>query len=563
MIMEYVMRDRSGLFLALTVLMLFSPMFVAAYQAAPVAITREVTFVTEKSAKLGGRVNANEMLDAKQWFEWGLSGQSGVVYETPHYAIGGSQLVDTNADIVGLAPNKQYFYRQIAENGRGHDVGQTVYFTTKPLPAQINPIVLVQTNDASSITESGAMIKGYVSPHGNATTKWWFQWGETNKFENETYKSGFGQDSGPVTMTLTALTPGTVYYFRLAAENSDGRVYGNTRIFVTLGTPPKISETPREQSIPTPEREGDGVTRNTTTAGGAGAQAGTQGGTPGVAVTSGGILPGDIFGAFFGRKLNSGGVGTGVVSGTAAAPQPSTIPLSASPEAQAPAQAQVAGTAAAGGPLGTFWNTLTGKKDVELVIEKVGPKKVPTHTPVEYRIRYAYFLSEPANSAALKIILPAEVVYIGDNTTNELLLEESAGPEHTYVLPLGRLEKGSTRTVSILGMTTGDANGFPDARARIEYTGAAGGVHVVSAQSGTVSKSNEAKTASVSGSDIGVLPSSLLGWVLYIAFVAGVIFVLRKAKSYYDKRKEEIALEEEDAARRAQANAGFSGPRVV
>jgi hypothetical protein len=154
-------------------------------------------------------------------------------------------------------------------------------------------------------------------------------------------------------------------------------------------------------------------------------------------------------------------------------------------------------------------------------------------------------------------------VYIGDNTTNELLLEESVGPEHIYVLPLGRLEKGSTRTVSILGMTTGDANGFPDARARIEYTGAVGGVHVVAAQSGTISKSNEAKTASVSGSDIGVLPSSLLGWVLYIAFVAGVIFALRKAKSYYDKRKEEIALEEEDAARRAQANAGLYGPRVV
>jgi hypothetical protein len=116
-------------------------------------------------------------------------------------------------------------------------------------------------------------------------------------------------------------------------------------------------------------------------------------------------------------------------------------------------------------------------------------------------------------------------------------------------------------------MTRGDANGFPDARARIEYTLASGGVQIVSAQSGVISESANASAgataAAAGGSDIGWLPSSLLGWLFYIAFVAGVIFALRKVKAYYDKRKEEIALEEEEAARRAQLNAGLSGPRVV
>jgi hypothetical protein len=285
-------------------------------------------------------------------------------------------------------------------------------------------------------------------------------------------------------------------------------------------------------------------------------------------VTTGGSLPGDIFGAFFGRKLNSGGVGTGVVSGKSDAPQPTsaaaTVPPQ-SPQANTNTQMQVAGTLASG-PFGTFWNTLTGKKDVELVIEKVGPTKVPMHTPVEYRIRYSYLLKESASSATLKIILPAQVVYIGDSTNNELLLEEGTGAERTYVLPLGRLEKGFTRTVSVLGMTTGDANGFPDARARIEYTTASGGVAVVSAQSGKIgsSKSERDKVAPVAtNGSWGFLPSSFLGWVLYVAFVAGFIFALRKARVYYEKRKEEIALEEEDAARRAEANTGFSGPKVV
>lgn len=562
--MENIVRQWRNIFCTLAVLALLFPAFAAASQSVPVAITREVTFVTEKSAKLGGRVNASEMPDARQWFEWGLSGQSGIVYETQHNSTYGSQLVDTSADIIGLAPNTQYFYRQIAENGRGRVAGQTVYFTTKPLPLHINPIVIAQTIDATSITESGATVKGYLSPHGNSTMRWWFEWGETNAFENETYHNGFGADSGMVTMALTSLSAGTVHYYRLVAENADGRVYGNTRVFVTLGTALQKSEAPRAQSIPTPQAGGDGVTRTTTTNGGV-ASAGA-GSAPGTRLTTGGSLPGDIFGAFFGRKLNAGGVGTGVASGGATTAEPQATVTPVSTQANANPQSQVAGTAASR-PFGAFWGSLTGKKDVELVIEKVGPTKISVHTPVEYKIRYSYFLSEPAVSAKLKIILPSQVIYVGDNTNNELLIEESSGAERVYVLPLGRLEKGSTRTVSILGITTGDAKVFPDARARIEYATASGEVQIVSSESGAVgttkASASGAKNIAASGSAPGILPSSVFGWLFYIAFVAGFIFILRKVKAYYDKRKEEIALEEEESARRAQENGENVGQRAV
>ncbi len=548
--MQYITQPQRNFFLISAIITLLFPVLVSAYQAAPVAITKEVTFVTEKSATLGGRVNANEMADTKQWFEWGFSGQSGAVYETAQYGFGGSELVNTTGSIYGLAPNTQYFYRQIAENGRGRDIGQTVYFTTKVLPLEIDPVVFVQTNDVSLLTESGVLLKGYLSPHENMTVKSWFQWGETSKFENETYHVGFGQDSGPVSIALSSLTPGTLYYYRLVAESSSGRVYGTTKVFVTLGIAPQKSEAPRAQQVPTPET-GDGVTRNTTNSGIISASTQTQGGLPGANMLSSGNLPGDIFGAFFGRKKNANST-----------TPPSPAPIVSTNDSKINAQSQVAEVASAT-PLSAFWNTLTGKKDVELVIEKVGPTKIPVHTPVEYRIRYSYFLNAPASNAKLKIILPSEVVYIGDSTNNELLLEEGAGPEHTYVLPIGKLEKGSTRTVSILGMTTGDANGFPDARARIEYMGDTSGVHVVVAESGTINKSNETKSANVSASGNSFLPNSLLGWALYVLLVAGVIFASRKAKAYYEQRKEEIALEEEEAAQRAQTNTGLSTPRVA
>ena len=102
----------------------FLPATLLAYEASPVAITKNATYLTEKSARLNGRVNPNEMPDTKQWFEWGVSGQYQTVYETPHNGMWSqSSLADTSADLVGLAPNTQYFYRQIAENGRGKDVG--------------------------------------------------------------------------------------------------------------------------------------------------------------------------------------------------------------------------------------------------------------------------------------------------------------------------------------------------------------------------------------------------------------------------------------------------------
>ena len=241
--------------------------------------------------------------------------------------------------------------------------------------------------------------------------------------------------------------------------------------------------------------------------------------------------PGDFFGLsnLFNKKQ--------------ATPATSTANTSASAQTHNSNQLAAAGAAT---PLGTFWNTLTGKKSVEVTIQKIGPDKVPAHTAVEYRVAYAYRLNTLATNAKLKIILPANVVYIGDNTVNELLLEEGAGPERTYVLPLGRLENGSTRTISILGMTTADANGtFPDARVHMEYTDVAGALQVV----GTGAATQAVKeTASAGSTSFSILPSTFLGWLLYVLIIIGVIVGIRKATAYYHERKQEIEAEKSAAS---------------
>lgn len=502
---------------------LLFPVMLLAYQGAPFSQTSPATHLTEKSAILHGIVSSNEMPDTTQWFEWGVSGHSDVVYQTPHANIRGQSII-TNANLIGLAPGTQYFFRQISENSRGKHIGNTMYFTTKPLPQVISPIIVVETRPALSITENTALLKGYVSPHGNRSSRWWFEWGTTNKLEHQTAPAVVGGDSRAVEASLKQLVPGTVYFYRLVGDNGEGRVYGATRVFVTLGTPP-ASETERTQNIAEPTEGSDGVTRNITNtdaANGIQQNAFQQG------------LPGDFLGNFL-RNRNKNAEDKTPAEGEAAVPE-------------------VQG-ATAPGPLARLFGAFSGGKGAVVTIEKVGTSKVAAHTPVEYKIMYAYRMNTPASDGRLKITLPAEVVYIGDNTTNELLLEEGEGPERTYVLPIGRLEKGTTRTISLLGMTTGDAKGFPDAYARIEFVGSDGKLQIIAAGEGKIDENTKAVAtnngAQVAASSNGILPSSLFGWLLYIAFVAGAIFAIRKAKAYYEQRKEEMAedaLESEPAA---------------
>lgn len=544
------------------VLVVMQPTASLAYLAAPVAITKNPTFITEKSAIMNGSVNPNEVPDTYAWFEWGVSGRT-AVYETTHRQTGGaSTLTDFSENVYGLAPNVQYFYRQIAESSRGRDVGITTYFTTKTLTEAVDPIVIIETRTPTTVSEKSAILRGYIAPHQGQGVKWWFEYGTTNRLENATQVGGWGTDSGVAQMSVANLTPGTSYMYRIAAENTQGIVYGTIRSFTTTGTAPLPGESARAQNVASPQA-GDGVVRTgATTAGGSGVAAGY-----GAATASNGVIPGAAyyppaalnfptfnFTSLFGG--NKAATNNTVTTATAGAGTGSNTNSNTNTNTAAATNPNNQAAAAATTPLGSFWNSLTGKKIAEVTIEKIGPTKAPAHTAVEYRVTYAYRRSAAATNAKLKVILPGSVVYIGDNTTNELLLEEGSGPERTYVLPVGRLESGSTRTISILGMTTSDAAGtFPDARARLEYSPSTGGVEVVSAEGTAATGAAGAKSSSqaASSSSFSIFPSSILGWMLYIAIITLIIFAIRKGRAYYAARKEEIAFEEEAQRREREA----------
>ncbi|OGZ09858.1 MAG: hypothetical protein A3D65_00510 [Candidatus Lloydbacteria bacterium RIFCSPHIGHO2_02_FULL_50_13] len=521
-------RGRTIICVVFVALGVLTPVFAFAYEAAPRAQTIQPTFVTEKSIQVNGLVNPNEMPDTYQWFEWGIVGQS-ATYETRRERLwGGNWQMSTNAAITGLAPGMQYFFRQVAENGRGRDVGQTGYVTTKPLPLATTPVALATTNEAVFVGEDSAMLRGYVSPHGNTETQVWFEWGVTTKLENDTSHRGFGGNSGSVEVRLDRLMPGTLYYFRVAAENSAGRTYGTMRVLLTRGTQvvaaPVVFEQPKDQYVPDPTPSSyEATSRTTTTSGEVGAPAALGAQANGLPVIRG---PGDFFSYLFGGKKRD-----------------DTSTSADTDENTTDEEVQLA-SAAASDSTGDFWGMLSGKKLVEVVVEKIGEKNAVAHTPVEYRIAYAYRKDAPATDGRLKIVLPPEVVYIGDNTNNELLIENGSGQSRTYVLPLGKLEKGETRSLSILGMVTAGASELPNARVRLEYTDG-NGTHVVPADDGVLSSAEE-NVASTGGTAGKLLPSSLLGWIIYICSVIVAILGIRKLKEYYARKKELLAMADDE-----------------
>ncbi|HSE34552.1 MAG TPA: hypothetical protein VLB83_00365 [Candidatus Paceibacterota bacterium] len=516
--------------------------------AAPFATTYNATFVTENSFYANGKVNGMEMSDTEYWFEWGMNSRSGVVYETTHLRSGGYH-GDVSVSVVGLAPSTQYFFRLVAENSRGKDIGQTVFVNTKALPSKTQPITTILALDAKSITETTATFRSYVSPHGGSPASAWYEWGETAAFGKTTQKYGFGVSSSAFDYPATGLTPGTTYFYRAVAETTEGRYYSAIISFTTRGTPPPP---PVVAPAPTPAT------------------------TPGTQASSGNTAPAQVVTTGSAQTGSATYVEQGGSSRLVSASPPSpSFGATASVGSAAPT---VVGTGVPPNPITELFLRLFGKgtatsteglpEGPEGVIVSIATSASGSgaRVPVEYRVTYENGTRTTYRDAMLRVIYPADVIYIGDNTDNELLLEENPGPERTYVLAIGTLSPKEKRTITLLGMTTSDAKQVPVARARLEITSPSGERSAVAAKDASGATAAARAKASASDGDGGILPNTFLEWLIFVIAVLGIILGVRAARTFYEKRKQEIAEEEaaRDADRRMRTRpiAEYADPSV-
>jgi plastocyanin len=105
----------------------------------------------------------------------------------------------------------------------------------------------VTTESATSVTEHEATLKGTVNPNGKAT-EYFFKWGATASYghETSTKSAGAGTTGVAVSETLTGLTQGTTYHFRLVAKNEKGPAEGADQTFTTASPPGPPSATTGE-----------------------------------------------------------------------------------------------------------------------------------------------------------------------------------------------------------------------------------------------------------------------------------------------------------------------------
>ena len=92
---------------------------------------------------------------------------------------------------------------------------------TGPTATSTPPTVV--TGSPSQVGQSSAVLNGTVNPNGKATT-YYFQYGTSSAYGVQTTPANAGSGSGNVGVhaTITGLTPGATYHYRLVAQNAGG-----------------------------------------------------------------------------------------------------------------------------------------------------------------------------------------------------------------------------------------------------------------------------------------------------------------------------------------------------
>jgi len=80
--------------------------------------------------------------------------------------------------------------------------------------------------------QASTTLRGAVNPNGDPTTAW-FQWGTNILYgqKSEPVEMGDGLTNMPIETSLTGLTPGFSYHYRLVATNAQGWAYGRDTVF--------------------------------------------------------------------------------------------------------------------------------------------------------------------------------------------------------------------------------------------------------------------------------------------------------------------------------------------
>jgi len=217
----------------LTLLLGLCGLFVAAVLApsasaaltAPIVVTGTATAPTTTATTLSGTVNPVAQATTYK-FDYGTTTAYGT-HTTVQSVPAGITDVPVTANLTGLTPATTYHFRLEATNASGTTDGLDGTFTTAGTP-------VVVTGAATGVTATAATLGGTVNPSGIAAT-YVFQYGPTTAYTQQTTAQPVAAGTGnvPASATITGLTAGTTYHYRLSATNAQTTAAGADATFVT------------------------------------------------------------------------------------------------------------------------------------------------------------------------------------------------------------------------------------------------------------------------------------------------------------------------------------------
>ena len=192
----------------------------------PIVATNPAALIASFSAMLNGSLNPHG-LSTTFHFEYGTTTSYGLT--TAPQTQTGNTSRPVSANIHSLAAHTTYHFRIVASNSAGTRFGSDRTFTTLTMTGP--PVVT--TNPATNITASSARLNGTVDPHGLGTTVY-FQYGRTISYGSRTPNQiKTGNNYQNVFASISGLTAGTTYHFRIVATNTVGTRYGTDRTLTT------------------------------------------------------------------------------------------------------------------------------------------------------------------------------------------------------------------------------------------------------------------------------------------------------------------------------------------
>jgi hypothetical protein len=204
----------------------------------PSATTLTPKNVTYYSVDMGFDVNPNG-LNTTVYFQWQYRDGQDVIHTSTSSSVnigsGTSDVFYYYTSIGPLLPNTSYTCQCMALNINGTVSGGEASFTTLPAPAAPS----ATTSPASLVTNASATLNGSVNPNSLSTTAY-FEYGTNSSYGSSTppVDLGAGASLQNINCKITNLIGGTIYYYRVAANNTYGTNYGANTTFTTANTDP-------------------------------------------------------------------------------------------------------------------------------------------------------------------------------------------------------------------------------------------------------------------------------------------------------------------------------------